>query len=239
MQERLAIERKRLVKLAEMHRQGLSAQQELVKQMQLNVEVQQQIADRLEVRAGLDGMLQALPVELGQSVPVGGQLALVGSTHQLIAELRMPQRAAAQIALGDRADVDTFGGRATGEVIRIDPVVEDGRILVEVALNGELPANARPELTVDGKVLVDTLVDALYIEQPAKVEADARATLFKLSTDGRSAAPTPLQFGSLAGRFIQIRDGARAGDAFIISDTSALAVDQPLQLSAIDEDQGI
>lgn len=231
LQQRVGIEQQRLLKLTEMHEQGLAAQRELVKQMQLNVEVQQKIFDRLTVRAGISGILQALPVELGQSIGMGGQLALVGSTDSLIAELKVSQRNAAQIKLGDIAHIDTFGGKADGVVQRIDPVVEEGRILVEVEISGPLPTNARPELNIEGKLLVATLKQALYIEHPANTDPHSSHPLFKVSDDRRTARAQTLSFGTLAGRYIQINDGAQVGDEFVISDTSAQQKAEHIELS--------
>lgn len=219
--ELLDIETRRLNQLKQMHIEGYDAQQELLKQTELALQVQQKIVERLQVKAGIDGVLQSLPVKLGQSTDIGEQLALVGSTDTLIAQLRIPQRSASQIKPGDQADINTFGGNVKGKVSRIEPLVVDGSILVEIALEAQLPDNARPELSIEGKLHVATLKNALFIEQPAGTEADSSKGLFKLGINQQQANITQIRFGKLAGQFIQITQGANEGDQFIVSDTSA------------------
>lgn len=220
LNNQIKVETRFLGKLEQMHKESHSAQSELLHQMELNYAAQQRIADRLNVRAGIDGVLQELSVKLGQSTSAGGQLAMVGSAQALIAELRVPQRSASDIKLGDSATIDTFGGEASGRVSRIDPIVVDGRILIEIEITSALPDNARPELSIEGKVQVATLNDVLYLPQPANINGFTTEQLYKVNEEGSGASKTPVKFGRVAGRSIEIKSGAVSGDRFVVSDVS-------------------
>lgn len=130
------------------------------------------------MRAGLDGVLQTLPVEIGQSVIAGSQLALVGSDQKLVAQLKVQHSQADQIAIGMLATVNTFGETVDAKVIRIESIVTDGRVMIELDLLGKLPANARPDLTVEGQILVKQIADTLYVEQPSNTQPYTTKNIF-------------------------------------------------------------
>ena len=102
-----------------------------------------QVAD-LRVRAGMAGVLQQVPLEEGQRVTAGANLARVGDPTVLKAELRIAETQAKDVQIGQLASVDTRNGVIAGRVVRIDPAVENGTVTVEVTLEEELPRGARP-----------------------------------------------------------------------------------------------
>ena len=224
LEKRVDIEKQRLVQLADMHHQRSKIQQELLSQFELNYQVQQQAFDDLQVTAGIDGMLQELNVELGQNLTPGTRLAIVGSDTALKAELSVQQSDAEKIALNMPARVNTFSTGNSGEVIatvtRIDPIVSDGRVMIELDLTGSLPANARPDLSIEGYVISHVIPNALTVNLPTKVQADTDATLFKLNPTTHLAHPTQIEFGTLSDNKIQLLSGAKVGEQLIISDLS-------------------
>lgn len=220
LRERIDLERKRQSQLLLAQAEARRAQQELVDQLESQYRLQQRQAARLEVRAGMPGVLQTLDLEPGQSVVAGERLALVGSTDALMAELQVPQAEMRDVAVGQPVLLDTRGGKAEGRVARMDPVVKDGSITVEVELIGELPANARPELAVDAEIRAGVLGDVVYLDRPAATTPNSSARLYRLEADGQRANARVLQLGRAAGAYVQIVDGAVAGDRFVISDTS-------------------
>ncbi|KTF13722.1 HlyD family secretion protein [Pseudoalteromonas sp. H105] len=224
LQQRVEIEKKRLAQLAQMHLQRSKVQQELLRQFELNYQVQQQAFDDLQVTAGIDGMLQELNVELGQNLTPGTRLAVVGSDTALKAELSIKQSDAEKIALNMVASVNTFSRSKQGEVkakvTRIDPIVSDGRVMIELDLIGELPANARPDLSIEGHVISNVIPNALTIKLPQKAQAHSKATLFKLNPTTHLATPINIEFGTLSDNTIQLLDGATVGEQLIISDLS-------------------
>ncbi|MFY8326888.1 HlyD family secretion protein [Pseudoalteromonas sp. ZZD1] len=224
LKQRVEIEQKRLAQLAQMHLQRSKVQQELLRQFELNYKVQQQAFDDLKITAGIDGMLQELNVELGQNLTPGTRLAVVGSDSALKAELSIKQSDAEKIALNMPARVNTFSnskqGEVTAKVTRIDPIVSDGRVMIELDLIGELPANARPDLSIEGHVISNVIANALTIKLPQKAKAHSKAMLFKLNPNTHLAAPINIEFGTLSDNKIQLLDGATVGEQLIISDLS-------------------
>lgn len=224
LEQRIEIEQQRLVQLADMQHQRSKIQQELLSQFALNFQVQQQAFDDLQITAGIDGMLQELNVELGQNLTPGTRLAIVGSDTALKAELSVQQSDAEKIALNMPARVNTFSAGKSSEVIatvsRIDPIVTDGRVMIELDLTGSLPANARPDLSIEGYVISHVIPNALTINLPSKAQADTNATLFKLNPTTHLAHPTQIEFGTLSDNKIQLLSGAKVGEQLIISDLS-------------------
>lgn len=220
LETRLEIARKRRDTLLEMGSKRQEIQAQLLSRYADRLASLKQRVSRLQVRAGLTGVLQALAVEIGQSVPQGSELATVGSTSQLIAELRVAQDQADRILPGHEASVLVQGQHLNARVLRVDPVVTDGRVLVEVDVLADLPVNARPDLTVEGRIDVAFLQNVLLLEAPMDSAAFATRRLFKLTQDHEFAEATELKFGNLSGGQLEVLGGAGEGDRVIISDTS-------------------
>jgi HlyD family secretion protein len=177
-------------------------------------------ADALRVRAGIDGVLQQIPVEPGQALAAGTVLAKVARPDRLKAELRVPETQAKDIAIGMTASIDTRVGIVEGRVSRIDPAVVDGTVRVDVTLDGALPKGARPDLSVDGTITIETLPDVLHVGRPAFGQPGSRAGVFRLDPDGREAVRIPVELGRASAREIEIVSGLSAGDRVILSDTA-------------------
>jgi len=220
LKQRVAIQKVRQEHLKAMQIERTKIGQDLITQYQHNFSMIKKRFDRLTVRAGLDGILQTMPVEIGQSLTPGTQLAMVGSDQKLVAQLRVQQNQADQIAIGMSATIQTSGKNISATVLRIEPVVTDGRVMIELDLTGKLPANARPDLTVEGKIHVKEIHNALYIEQPNNVYGFKEKSLYRLSPDGQSAQLTLIKFGTLSGNQIEIISGIGHGEKIIVSDMS-------------------
>ncbi|PKI12594.1 efflux RND transporter periplasmic adaptor subunit [Colwellia sp. 12G3] len=220
LKQRVSIQKVRQEHLKAMQIERTKIGEDLITQYKHNFTMIKKRFDRLTVRAGLDGVLQTMPVEIGQSLSPGTQLAMVGSDKKLVAQLRVQQNQADQIAIGMSASIQTSGNTITATVLRIDPVVTDGRVMIELDLTGELPANARPELTVEGKIHVKEISNALYVEQPNNVYGFKEKNIYRLNQDTQSAQLTSIKFGTLSGNQIEVLSGAQRGDKLIVSDMS-------------------
>ena len=106
-------------------------------------------------------------------------------------------------------------------MIRVDPAVRQGSVTVDVALIGELPKGARPDLSVDGTIEIERLDDALYVGRPAYGQANQTVSLFRLDPDGPMAHRVQVQLGRASVSTIEIVAGLQEGDRVILSDTSA------------------
>jgi multidrug resistance efflux pump len=217
---RLEIEEEHLHILDESMRARGAAQSAEVERMRALARFQAEQVESLQVRAGLDGVLQELPLEMGQRVSPGTLLAKVVQPDHLKAELRIPEAQAEEVQLGQVVEVDTHNGIVSGHVVRIDPAVQRGTVTVDVALEGELPRGARPDLSVDGRIELERLEDVLYTGRPAYGQPDSRISLFKLEDGGAMAKRTLVRLGGSSVSEVQILEGLDEGDRVILSDMS-------------------
>lgn len=176
--------------------------------------------DALEVRTAMSGVLQSLPVEVGAQVTPGTNLARVADPARLKAELRIPEVQAKDVTLGLPVDVDTRNGIVPGKVSRIDPSAKSGTVLVDVALHGELPPGARPDLSVDGTIQLERLDNVLSVGRPAFGQERSTIGMFKLDGDGSHAGRVQVKLGRSSVSAIEVVAGLRAGDRVILSDMS-------------------
>jgi HlyD family secretion protein len=221
LKEQLELERKRVVQFKLAAHESEAVQQEKINDARSTYDAVKKRADRLTVRAGIDGVLQRLPVDLGQSVNAGDQLALVGSEQNLLALVRISQAKADTLRIGQPAEIDTHRERVAGVVTRVAPEVTDGTIEVEIRFKDGVPASARPELNIDARVFTARLRDVLYVERPTNALAGGTGTLFFLRPDGRNAERREVRFAEESGRYIRLVSGAKQGDEVIISDMSS------------------
>ncbi len=218
---RLDIERKRLEANKDSIRAQLEVQRVKVEQLKAVYELKKSQFDQLRVRAGVSGVLQLLPVEVGQRVTPGTNLARVADPTKLKAELKIPETQAKDIQIGQSASVDTRNGIIPARVIRVDPSVISGTRTVDVALLGELPKGAVPDLSVDGTIELERLTDVIYVGRPVQGQAESLITLFKLDTETGEANRVQVRLGRSSVNAIEVREGLKPGDQVILSDMSA------------------
>ncbi len=211
--ERLAINQKAI-------ESQMAEQQAKVDQMRALAELKQKQLDALKVRAGIDGVLVDLPLQVGQHVLPGAMLAKVVQPNHLIAELKIAETQARDIQIGQPSAVDTHNGVVAGTVMRVDPAVQNGTVTVDVQLTGELPKGARPDLSVDGTIDLERLENVLYVGRPAFGQENSTISLFKLDANGTGAVRVPVKVGRASVNSIQIIEGLHEGDTVILSDMS-------------------
>ena len=188
--------------------------------------------DALQVRAGMAGVLQQIPVEVGQRIAAGTNVARVADPTRLKAQIKIPETQARDIQQGLPVSVDTRNGLAAGRVSRIDPAVQAGTVLVDVTFNGSaLPRGARPDLSVDGTVELERIDDTLVVNRPALGREDTSLRLFRVTPGGSGAERVPVTLGRGSVNVVEVRNGLRAGDTVIISDTSAFDTNDRLRLN--------
>jgi len=215
------IAKDQLASKAESMRAQLAVQQSAVDQARALLRLTQQQRDELKVRAGLEGMLQLVPVEVGQQVAPGTNLARVANPSRLKAEIKIAETQAKDIQLGQKAEVDTRNGVVQGRVARIDPSVQNGTRTVDVTLIGELPRGAVPDLSVDGTIELERLNDVLFMGRPAFGQDQSVVGLFKIGEDGVNAERVQVKLGRSSVNTIEVLSGLKVGDQVILSDMSA------------------
>ncbi len=213
------IEDERLRLLTRSAEPQIRVQKEQVVRLRAIAEHRQNEVRGLVVRAGEDGVLQELTLQLGQWVVPGQVLAKVVQPKRLKAVLRIPETLAPDVRLGQTAKIDTRNGIVTGRVIRIDPASTSGTVAVDVALvESELPQGARPELSVDGTIELERLSDVLYVGRPGYGQPNSTIGMFKVVEGGRYAVQTPVQVGRNSVNTMEVIQGLEPGDVVILSD---------------------
>jgi HlyD family secretion protein len=220
LKNQLSVARQRLEITKAGMKSQLAPQEADVNQRRAAYELRLRQLDDLKVKAGMHGVLQVLPVEVGQQVAAGSNVARVADPTMLKAELRIAETQTKDIAIGQVAEVDTRNGVVAGKVSRIDPASANGTVGVDITLEGALPPGARPDLSVDGTVRLQKLDDVIFVGRPAFGQEESTITLFKLSPDGE-AHRTKVVLGRSSVNTIEIREGLQPGDQVILSDMSA------------------
>lgn len=220
LEQRNAIEDQRLDKAQETIQAQLAAQRAELQQRRALYQLRTEQVDSLDVTPGIAGVLQQVPVEVGQRVAPGDNLARVAKPDTLKAELRIPETQAKDLVIGQPAEIDTRNGVVEGRVTRIDPAVQEGTVTVDVALTGKLPKGARPDLSVDGTIEIERLSDVLYVGRPAYGQPESTIQLFKLVDEGERALRVPVTLGKSSVNTIEIVQGLNEGDRVILSDVS-------------------
>ncbi len=219
-ENRVALETKRLAGSRDEAKARMASEDEKVRQLRDAVGLKRKQLDALKVRAGIDGELQTIAVQVGQQVTLGQELARVANPRRLKAEIKIAETQAKDVQLGQSVSIDTRSGIIPGKVIRIDPSVQNGTRTVDASLEGELPKGAVPDLSVDGTIELEKLENILYVNRPVHGQEHSTIGLFKLDPDGSGATQIQVKLGRGSVTTIEILEGLKEGDVVILSDTS-------------------
>jgi HlyD family secretion protein len=200
----------------------LASSQAKIDQAKTLLSLYQRQTDALQVRAGIAGEVDPLPVPMqaGMHVTAGTSLAEVVQLGKLKAALQIAETQARDITIGLPASIDTHNGVVPGHVTRIDPAVLNGTRTVDVVLDGPLPAGAVKGLSVDGTIDLERLNDVLYVGRPALGNENSTLSLFRMDPDHKGAVRVPVKVGRASVNSIQVLDGLKEGDTVILSDMS-------------------
>src|SRR5437667_4254108 len=228
---RREIEEKRLNFAHESIDPQLASKQAVVDQAKELAKLKADQREALHVRAGMSGVLQQLPVQIGQRVKVGDNLARVADPTKLKAQVKIAETQAKDIQIKQQAVIDTRNGTVNGHVTRVDPAVEQGTVTVDVAVDEALPKGARPDHSVDGTIELDRLDNAVYVGRPAFGQENNTVGMFKLLNGTSEALRTPVKLGKSSVNTIEILNGLQPGDQVILSDTSAWDAHERIRLN--------
>jgi HlyD family secretion protein len=213
---RVGFEKRRLSALRRGQAAQIEAARDEIARLQQLADFRHRQLAELTLRAGVEGVLQELPLQAGQAVATGAPCAKVVRPDKLKAVLRVPEVAAKDVAPGLHVAVDLRTGKVDGIVARVDPAATNGTVSIDVALPAELPKGARPDLGVDGVIELEKTGDVLHVGRPALGDSHATATVFKVVGD--EAVRVPVTFGRASLRDIEVVGGLDAGDRIILSD---------------------
>lgn len=198
----------------------IAPQEATVAQQRGNYENLVQQADELNVRAGMTGTLNVVPVDEGQQVGPGTQLARVANPTSLKATLRISETQTKDLAFGQAAEIDTRNGKVKGHVVRIDPAAQGGTVGVDVSLDGPLPPGARADLSVDGTITIERLSNIVQVGRPSFGQENGTVGMFRVSADGREAVKITVKLGRTSVNQVEVIEGLKPGDKVILSDMS-------------------
>ena len=219
---RLKIEKERLAIRDKSTKAQINAQESRVQQLQALGKLKRDQVDALKVRAGTNGVLQQISVQVGQQMTPGFNIARVADPASLKAELKIAETQIKDVKIGQPVAVDTRNGIIQGQVSRIDPAAREGTFTVDAEFSGPLPTSARADLSVDGTIELERLGNVLNVSRPAFGQGQQTLGLFKLTADGQEAVRTPVTLGRSSVNTIEIISGLNEGDQVILSDTSAM-----------------
>jgi HlyD family secretion protein len=228
---RFEIETDRFAQFADTMKAQITAREAKVAQARNAYERKQQQVDWLKVRAGTAGVVQQMLAEDGQTLALGQNIARVARPDDLRAEINIPETQARDVRMGQTVSVDTRNGIVAGQVVRIDPAVQQGTVQVDVDFTGPLPDGARPDLSVDGTIEIERLPRVLFTGRPAYGQPNSTVGIFKLVDDGRYAVQVPVEIGRTSVNAVEIVKGLAVGDQVILSDTSAWADNDRIRLN--------
>jgi HlyD family secretion protein len=217
---RTGLETERTKNAADTMKSRLLAQSTKVDEQRALYALRKSQLDALHVRAGIDGVLQVVPVDVGQHITPGLNIARVADPKKLKAEIKIAETQAKDVTIGQKASIDTRNGLVGGHVSRIDPSVQNGTVTVDVTIDGPLPQGARPDLSVDGTITIENLSDVLYVGRPVHGQSDSTIGIFKLDADGSEASRVNVKLGRSSVNTIEIVSGLSVGDKVILSDMS-------------------
>lgn len=215
------LEQQRLVIAADSAKAQVAVSEAQVQQLRALSDLKRSQVEALQVRAGIEGVLQELPLQTGQRVMPGTMLARVVQPLKLKAQIRIAETQAKDIEIGQPASIDTRNGIVPGRVSRVDPASQNGTVTVDVALGADLPRGARPDLSVDGTIELDRLSDVIFVGRPAFGQEQSQVGLFRLNKDGDHATRVKVRLGKSSVNTVQILEGLIPGDRVILSDMSA------------------
>ncbi|HEX9936198.1 MAG TPA: HlyD family efflux transporter periplasmic adaptor subunit [Longimicrobium sp.] len=230
LRTRLEVERQRLEHMRSSMGQQIAGQESQVTMLRRLAAFNQGQIASMQVRSPSAGVLQELPVEMGQWVNSGAMLAKVVQPGRLKAALRIPETQARDVAVGQRASIDTRNGIVPGHVVRIDPAAQNGTVTVDVALDAPLPRGARPDLSVDGTVEIDRLTNVLFVGRPGYGQPESTVSLFRVLPGGDAAERVSVRLGRGSASTVEVLGGLNPGDVVILSDLSQHEAQERLRI---------
>jgi HlyD family secretion protein len=225
LKQRLEIEQKRYADMQASEKAQIELSEQQIEGLKRILADQQNRVASMRVRSPEAGQLQALgdpPLELGQYVNAGTNLARVVQPGKLKAVLRVPENLAKDVVPGLPATIDLHNNIVVkGRVTRTDPSSVQGTVTVEVSILDSLPPGTRSDLAVDGTIQIEKLNNVLYMGRPGFGQAESSVGIFKVLKNKGEATRVNVMLGRASVNQIEVRGGLQVGDSVIISDMSA------------------
>ena len=195
LKNKAKLDKERLDIFADSINAQLESQRVLIEKLRAQYQLKKSQVSQLTVKAGVEGVIQEMTLQVGQRVTPGTVVAKVAQPWRLKAELKIAETQAKDVVVGQAVEIDTRNGVIPGHVVRIDPNVVNGTRTVDCKLDGPLPAGAVPDLSVDGTVELEKLSDVVFVGRPVFGQPNSSVGLFKLDPDGKGATRITVRLG--------------------------------------------
>lgn len=218
-------------KMEENNAAQLNAVKARINKMRNTLDRVQQQVKSLTVLATIESVVQEVPLEIGQQLPMGSNIAKLARNDSLIAELQVAELQIREVAIGQKVVIDTRNNKVEGVVSRIDPAVINGNVQVDVSFSSKLPSDARPDLSIDGVIRIAEMKNTLKVNRPIFAQSESRGAVYKLTEDGNFAQRIIVQLGKGSINYVQVIEGLQVGDKVIISDPTGFDSYQKIRIN--------
>jgi HlyD family secretion protein len=175
----------------------------------------------LEVRAGIDGVVQVVAVEAGKRLSSGTEVARIVNPHHLIARVSISERDEPLVELGQPVRLDLGRVSIAGVVSRKDPVVTDRYVTVDINLVGESERQLTPDVSVTARIQIERVENTLVVDKPSNLpDGQGRVELFRLNESSNQAELVSVAIGRVSVQEIEVLSGLEPGDRILQSDMS-------------------
>lgn len=223
LDQMVKVQEKRISEVGNLHKEESKIARQLIEQQKSVVSAIEDRVQALQVTANFSGVVQRVFVNVGESLNIGAQIAEVGSSKDLVAQLQIPQSQASQLRISQEATIKLQDTDVVGAVTRIEPVVVNNNIMVEVDLHKSLTEGARAQQNIQGRIYIDSVDNALFIKTPINTQPNSYITLFLVDEDTKIGIAKRIQLGRQSGKFTEIKSGAQAGERYILSNLASLS----------------
>jgi HlyD family secretion protein len=179
---------------------------------------QEVLLAQTRVTAPFAGMLTFLLEEAGASVAAGQLVARVSELQNYRVEATLSDFHASLLAAGQAVNVQQNGTVLAGTIHTILPEIQNGTIKLLVDLARPHDAMLRNKMRVDVHIVTARRANVLVLDSQGAFNGQGAQEAY-IVNDGM-ARKTILKLGASDGKVVEVAGGARAGDAFIVSNTS-------------------
>ncbi len=191
-----------------------------------------------EVRSPIDGVVTDRPLYVGDLAIANQPILTVMDISSLVAKAHIPQSDAAELKVGDAAQIkpsSEAGAEAVeGRVTLVSPALDPGSTTVEVWVETRKPTSLlKPGMTVNIEVVAKSVKDALAVPTAVIFEnPDGKPYVLVAGAD-KKAHQKIVQLGVRNSEMTQVTEGINAGQAIIVSggyavpDGTAIEIEKP------------
>jgi HlyD family secretion protein len=187
--------------------------------LQKQIAQQERLLLQTRVTAPFSGMLTSLVEEEGASVAAGQLVARISELNNYRVEATLSDFHARLLAAGQAVRVEQNGEVLAATVHTILPEIQNGTIKLLVDLEQPHNAHLRNKMRVDVNIVTGRKAGVLVIDNGTAFNGKGRQQAFVV--EGGAARKTTLELGASDGKLVEVVAGARPGERFIVSDTSA------------------